>query len=136
MGNPQSRGKVEDLNLSPTLGISHLLLPYSSLILCIVQTTSILGAIVDVDQPARVWVPSKPLPQHNWVLGLLCRVDHGGQTINHSRSDGLYDLAVTDKAPNADQTLTYSYKGSDPLSAVVRIARGLAFPSFLEPTVG
>ncbi|CAG8907693.1 unnamed protein product [Penicillium egyptiacum] len=34
-------------------------------------------------------------------------------TITHSRSAGLYDLAVTDKAPNADQTLTYSYKGSE-----------------------
>ncbi|KAJ5804651.1 uncharacterized protein N7518_000954 [Penicillium psychrosexuale] len=33
--------------------------------------------------------------------------------ITHSRSADLYDLAVTDKAPNADQTLTYSYKGSE-----------------------
>ncbi|KAJ6143501.1 hypothetical protein N7471_002954 [Penicillium samsonianum] len=38
-------------------------------------------------------------------------------TITHSRSADLYDLAVTDKAPNADQTLTYSYKGSEDPSA-------------------
>ncbi|KAJ5561548.1 hypothetical protein N7535_003990 [Penicillium sp. DV-2018c] len=36
-------------------------------------------------------------------------------TISHSRSTGtdLYDLEVTDKAPNADHTLVYSYKGSE-----------------------
>jgi outer membrane biosynthesis protein TonB len=34
-------------------------------------------------------------------------------TITHSQSSDLYDLAVTDKAPNADHTLTYSYKGSE-----------------------
>ncbi|KAJ5481297.1 hypothetical protein N7475_000109 [Penicillium sp. IBT 31633x] len=36
-------------------------------------------------------------------------------TITHSRSaeTDLYDLTVTDKAPNADHTLTYSYKGSE-----------------------
>jgi hypothetical protein len=33
--------------------------------------------------------------------------------ITQSRSSDLYDLTVTDKAPNADQTLTYSYKGSE-----------------------
>ncbi|KAJ5158429.1 uncharacterized protein N7500_008080 [Penicillium coprophilum] len=33
--------------------------------------------------------------------------------ITPSRSSDLYDLAVTDKAPNADQTLNYSYKGSE-----------------------
>ncbi|CAI7655636.1 unnamed protein product [Penicillium glandicola] len=38
-------------------------------------------------------------------------------TITHSRSADLYDLAVTDKAPNADQTLAYSYKGSEDPSA-------------------
>ncbi|KAJ5924829.1 hypothetical protein N7466_009016 [Penicillium verhagenii] len=33
------------------------------------------------------------------------------------RSRDLYDLSVTDKAPNADHTLTYAYKGSeDPVS--------------------
>ncbi|KAJ5132708.1 hypothetical protein N7448_006866 [Penicillium atrosanguineum] len=30
-----------------------------------------------------------------------------------SQSSDLYDLSVTDKAPSADQTLTYSYKGSE-----------------------
>lgn len=30
-----------------------------------------------------------------------------------SRSRDLYDLSVTDKAPSADHTLTYSYKGSE-----------------------
>jgi hypothetical protein len=35
-------------------------------------------------------------------------------TISRStRSGDLYDLSVTDKAPNADHTLTYSYKGSE-----------------------
>ncbi|KAJ5188475.1 hypothetical protein N7491_004799 [Penicillium cf. griseofulvum] len=37
--------------------------------------------------------------------------------ITHSRSSDLYDLTVTDKAPNADQTLTYSYKGSEDSSS-------------------
>ncbi|CAG7945650.1 unnamed protein product [Penicillium salamii] len=34
-------------------------------------------------------------------------------TITRSQSSDLYDLAVTDKAPNADHTLAYSYKGSE-----------------------
>ncbi|KAJ5135293.1 uncharacterized protein N7515_004571 [Penicillium bovifimosum] len=36
-------------------------------------------------------------------------------TISHSRSTetDLYDLEVTDKAPNADHSLVYSYKGSE-----------------------
>ncbi|KAJ5211786.1 uncharacterized protein N7498_003432 [Penicillium cinerascens] len=35
-------------------------------------------------------------------------------TISRSaRSSDLYDLSVTDKAPSADHTLTYSYKGSE-----------------------
>lgn len=38
-------------------------------------------------------------------------------TITHSQSSDLYDLAVTDKAPNADHTLAYSYKGSEDPSA-------------------
>lgn len=34
-------------------------------------------------------------------------------TITQSPSSDHYDLAVTDKAPNADHTLAYSYKGSE-----------------------
>ncbi|CAG7918166.1 unnamed protein product [Penicillium olsonii] len=34
-------------------------------------------------------------------------------TITRSPSSDLYDLAVTDKAPNADHTLAYSYQGSE-----------------------
>ncbi|KAG0155058.1 hypothetical protein PDIDSM_631 [Penicillium digitatum] len=34
-------------------------------------------------------------------------------TITQSRSADHYDLVVTDKAPNVDQTLTYAYKGSE-----------------------
>lgn len=34
-------------------------------------------------------------------------------TITPSRSRDLYDLTVTDKAPSADHTVTYSYKGTE-----------------------
>ncbi|KAJ5861559.1 uncharacterized protein N7529_008869 [Penicillium soppii] len=34
-------------------------------------------------------------------------------TITHSQISDLYELSVTDKAPNADHTLAYSYKGSE-----------------------
>ncbi|OGE53201.1 hypothetical protein PENARI_c008G01234 [Penicillium arizonense] len=34
-------------------------------------------------------------------------------TITPSQSQDLYDLSVTDKAPNADHTLAWSYKGSE-----------------------
>src|SRR3954451_25343667 len=34
-------------------------------------------------------------------------------TITPSQSQDLYDLSVTDKAPNADHTLAWSYTGSE-----------------------
>lgn len=115
------------LSISLICIIQTLILGVSSLPVSANMATPTLSAMIDPTKQAEYPIVLGERLARNPNTSRLINVNYNHKsksatskqrsTITHSRSADLYDLAVTDKAPNADQTLTYSYKGSEDLSS-------------------